>query len=347
MTKSPLTPVELAEMERVRRETETGTYYGLLGLDLQASTEDVESSYRAFVRDWHPDRFFSRDAGEHVVLIESNFVEVTRAYKALRDARKRTVYDADLTARGVSVTSVSGVARDERVGFEVRVDRKKGAATVSALSDVERAAAAPPAHPKPTPPRAPPAPRPATAVDRMRAQMTDQLARAKDYYTAGLADFNEGRFSKAESALYLAMRYDPRNTTYSDLFKQAQARSRTSRSASFVALGHQSEQFGNAKEAMVQYRRAVECEPDDGVAYYRLALLVRTHEEDDREAASLLRKAIQKEPRRAEFRVALAELYIQLKLEQNALREAQAAAEADPKNEKARALYKQLRASAR
>lgn len=365
MSKSPLTPVELAAIERTAQEAASGTYYGLLGLDQSAGPEDVETAYRDYVRDWHPDRFFSRDPGEHLGTIEDNFVHVTRAYKTLRDRKKRPTYDADLSSRGVTVAQVAGVARDERVGFEVRLERGPAGAKV-AVSDSRvadsRTAAAPSstiqmatrmgsAAPAPLPASevVPPGVRGVSnpAVDRLKSQVVEQLARAQGYYDAGLADFEQGRFSKAESALYLAMRYDPRNPQYAELFKKAQAKARSQRAVVINAQAQQAEQFGNIKEAMALYRRAVECEPDDGAAAARLAHLIRQTEEDHREAVALLRKAIQKEPRKADYRVSLAELYVELKLDQNALREAQAATEADPKHERARALYRQLRATAR
>lgn len=356
MAKAPLNPVELAAIERVEKQTRTGTYYGMLGLDLRASKHDVESAYREYVRDWHPDRFFSRDAKDIMPIIDNNFVEVTRAYKTLRDDGKRAVYDADLREQGITVAEVGGVARDERVGFEVKTDRTpSGNSKVSALSEVRltpsvtpsvarsaAAAAAPPSPPAPQPPSPT-----NVAVNKLRSQIAEQLARAKAYYEAGLEDFNAGRYSKAESGLYLAMRYDARNQTYADLFKQAQHKALQLRCVTLVSMGQQAEQYGNTRDALSNYRKAVECEPDEGMAYFRLAQLQRQQEEEPRECLALLRKAVQKEPKRAEFRIALGGLYQELNMGQNALREAQAAVELEPRNDKAKSLLKQLKATAR
>jgi len=349
MSRTPLTPAEHEAIDRLSRLVREGSLYTLLGLDQRATRDDVETAYRTAVREWHPDRFFSRDAADRMEAIEDNFVEITRAYKTLRDNTKRGVHDAELCSRGVSVPE-SGVAREERVGFEVQIERRPTAAGAArpTISMAQPLGAAAPraAEPQPAPP-APAQSLAAAAAARRRGQLSEQLARAADYYKAGLEDFNAGRFSKAESSLYLAMRYDSRNATYSDLFKQTQIKAKQARAGTFVNLGIQAEQFGSAKDALTNYRKAVECEPEEGVAYFRLAKLVRSQEEDTREALNLLRKAAMKEPKNAEFRLALAELYVELKMEQNALREAQAAAEADPKNDRARALAKQLRASAR
>lgn len=359
MSKTPLTPTELGKLESIQQLIETGTLYGLLGLDSRAGKEDVESAYREYVRDWHPDRFFSRNAKAYAEQIETNFVEVTRAYKTLRDPAKRAVYDSDLRQRGVTVAAVGGVVRDERVGFEVRLERPASGATARGAGDPapSRARAtvaeAPPAAAprRQPPPPAAPAPEagptaaraaPPASVARLRGQIAEQFGRARAYFDAGVADFAAGRYSKAESSFYLAMRYDARNAEYQEYFQRAQLKAKQGRAAGFVALGQQAEQFGNAREATTHYRNAVECEPDEGVAYAKLAVMLRANDGDPREALALLRKAAQKEPRRPEFRIALAEMYVELNMMQNALRELQAALEVDPKNEKARALKKQL-----
>ena len=110
MAKTPLTSVERSAIARLQREATSGTFYGLLLVDGRATSEEVEAAYRDYVRDWHPDRFFSRDAASHAEAIDDLFVQVTRAYKTLRDGKKRAVYDADLGSRGVVVAQKAPVA---------------------------------------------------------------------------------------------------------------------------------------------------------------------------------------------------------------------------------------------
>lgn len=360
MSKAPLTSVERSAIARMQREAASGTFYGLLVVDGRATSEEVEAGYRDYVRDWHPDRFFSRDVGSHAEAIDDLFVQVTKAYKTLRDAKKRAVYDAGLSGRGVVVAQKATAAApaDDRA-FEVRLNRRPVPS-----SD-------PAARPTPTISMAPPMVSPGKALapagaalpsagppvgarsvaalvaDKMRGQVAEQFARAAGYYQAGLADFEAGRFGKAESSLYLAMQYDPKNATYADLFKNAQLKGRQGRAATLVAQGQQAETYGSTRDALAHYKRAVESEPDEGDAYFAYGQLLRKQEEDKREVMALLRKAVSKEPKRIEFRLALAELYGELKMGQNALREAQAATELDPTSEQARGLLKQLRQTMR
>lgn len=72
MSKRPLSPEELG---RIKEVAAARTLYETLSLSVGASKETVESAYRAYVREWHPDRFYSRDTGDHKGTIEQNFRE--------------------------------------------------------------------------------------------------------------------------------------------------------------------------------------------------------------------------------------------------------------------------------
>lgn len=68
-------------------------YYKALGLEANASIDDVKRSYRKLARQFHPDS----TGGDKVK--ESRFKEVQAAYDVLGDARKRKLYD-DIRTRG-------------------------------------------------------------------------------------------------------------------------------------------------------------------------------------------------------------------------------------------------------
>lgn len=336
MQKTPLTADERLAIQKVERLAQEGTYYALLGLDRSATRDDVEQAYREYVREWHPDRFYSRDTEELMAVVEENFVNITRAYKTLREPNKRAVYDSDLAQKGVEVAAVAPrVEPPSAPGFEVKIDRGATGPRIAATDGVPRPApAAPPAPQRPAPP---------SAMSKIKAQIAEQLSRAASYYATGLEDFQAGRFAKAEGALYLATRYDPRNVAYADLFHKAQAKARQARGATFLVLAQQAEQYQNVKDAIANYRKAIECDPEVGVAFARLAHLVKVHEDDAREAINLMRRAVGREAENPDFRVQLAEMYAEQKMEANALRELQVALEIDPRHAAARAAQKRIR----
>lgn len=62
-------------------------YYAVLGVDRQASAEDIKRAYRKLARKYHPDVSKASDA-------EDRFKEVGEAYEVLKDPDKRAAYDA-------------------------------------------------------------------------------------------------------------------------------------------------------------------------------------------------------------------------------------------------------------
>ena len=61
-------------------------YYKIMGVERDASQDEIKRAYRKLARKYHPDVSKASDA-------EERFKEVGEAYEALKDPEKRAAYD--------------------------------------------------------------------------------------------------------------------------------------------------------------------------------------------------------------------------------------------------------------
>ncbi len=356
MAKRPLTQQEIDAIDEKTRAT---NHYTLLGVSVNAPRAQVDDGYRQFARDWHPDRFFSRDVGNLSLVIDENFIRATRAYNVLRDENQRTIYDGELRASGLMPEAPPpGTAPPPARPFPP----PPGASSTGQTPPIPPPRASLPPDPEgyevvmarapradtlpPVAATRAPAPRAAMspALARLGAQLAEQLGRAARYYEAGKAEYDAGHFAKAESQLYLASRYDPKNATYQQLYVLAQKRARSLRAEQYVHQAEQAAEYGRSTDAIALLRKAVESDGPNGAAEFKLyQALVKEGDTDRSQLMGLLRKAVQKDPKNVSFRIALAEHYLGMEMAVNATREVQAALEAEPNNEQVKALLKKLR----
>ena len=67
-------------------------YYEVLGIQKNASEDDIKQAYRKAALKWHPDRWVSGTDAEKKTA-EEKFKEASEAYSVLSDAQKRAKYD--------------------------------------------------------------------------------------------------------------------------------------------------------------------------------------------------------------------------------------------------------------
>lgn len=67
-------------------------YYAILGVNKNASADEIKSAYRKLAKQWHPD-VFARDSEEKKKKAKEKFTEIQHAYDVLSDPEKKSNYD--------------------------------------------------------------------------------------------------------------------------------------------------------------------------------------------------------------------------------------------------------------
>ena len=67
-------------------------YYEILGVERNASQDDIKKAYRKLAMKWHPDRWVNATEEEKKTA-EDNFKNISKAYDVLSDEQKRQRYD--------------------------------------------------------------------------------------------------------------------------------------------------------------------------------------------------------------------------------------------------------------
>jgi tetratricopeptide (TPR) repeat protein len=338
MSADPLSEQELDALNRLHKFAKTSNYYGILGISPGADASKIQAAYYQLSRDWHPDRHFRRKLGDDASRIEFVFVNITKAYKVLSDADARRRYHRDNK-------EIVALARAEEQDAE-RIARKKKARAKAKAEGEERprkrkrTAEERASRERIARKRADPR---ARAIKQLREQVKGRSSRARRYFKQGQEDYDSGDIAKAVSSLHLAVQFDPQNAEYRALYELARSEASSSLSVQYIQAGESAESFQNYKEAMFNYERACEQNPEDGLPYYRLAMLMLKTGQEKRAALNHLRTAASKSPKNIEIRLSLADLYADLGMSLNAKREYQTVLGVDKNNTRARSGLRSVR----
>ena len=96
-------------------------YYEILGVDKNASADDLKSAYRRLAKKYHPDLFTTASEQEKKDA-EEKFKEINHAYDVLSDPQKKAAYDAygDENGPQMGAGGFSGFGGGE--GFGINMD---------------------------------------------------------------------------------------------------------------------------------------------------------------------------------------------------------------------------------
>lgn len=85
----------------------SANYYEILGVDKNASDDDIKSAYRRLAKKYHPD-LYSTKSDEEKKSAEEKFKEINHAYQVLSDPQKKAAYDQYGSEDGPQFTGGEG-----------------------------------------------------------------------------------------------------------------------------------------------------------------------------------------------------------------------------------------------
>lgn len=328
---------EQAAIDSLWELSRSGDHYEMLGIAEDADRRDVQRAFYDLSRQWHPDRFFRRELGDYQDRIETVFVAITEAYRTLSNDAARFTYDME---------------RERNPGRHrrraARIQREGGSPSAPGAGDATAATPAPRARRASTAKRRVDARR-KRALQAVRGQLRQEVRtrklRARELHKEGVEALEAGNIMKAASSLALACNFDPKNATYKADALKARKEARKVQSKQFLALAETAESYGNWREALQNWQKAIEYGATDARAHYRCGVLVKRVDEDNRAALSAMREAVRLAPDSAEYRLSLGELYLELGLGLNAQRQAEAVLKVEKGNDRAKSLLKESKST--
>lgn len=139
---------------------------------------------------------------------------------------------------------------------------------------------------------------------------------------------------KAVSLLERVTELDPGNEEVEYALEKVRTKATGSLVSSYVRQGNYEEHTGNHRQAAESFLKALQYRNDDHKLMVKVASNMAKGDGDLKKARGLARRAIGLRPEIGEYRLALAEIYLKLGMETEALEELEVAHRLDPDNER-------------
>lgn len=139
---------------------------------------------------------------------------------------------------------------------------------------------------------------------------------------------------KAVSLLERVCELDPSNGEVENALEKVRTKATGSLVSSYVRQGNYEEHTGNFRQAAESFLKALQYRNDDHRLMIKVASNLLKGDGDLKKARGLARRAIGLKPEVGEYRLALAEIYLKLGMEPDALGELEAAHRLDPDNDR-------------
>ncbi|MBI5508883.1 MAG: DnaJ domain-containing protein [Deltaproteobacteria bacterium] len=325
-----LSPDERARILKADRTFPTLSHWEVLGLSGAPQTVDVKRAYFAASKAYHPDRYFGRDLGSFRERLDRIFRRLKVAYDVLLDEKQRAAY------RSKNPPPMKPLVVD--LGFKIEGQKPEAAAARPETAE-EKAARL--------------EKRRQEIITERRSKRLEQhfkpkaadidakSRRAEEMYHHGLSQLKAGQVFAAAASLKLAMAYDPKNSQYAAMFRDATSHSQLERARQLAEAGEAAVAAGNAAGAAAEFAKAFELTP------HRVDLAIRAAEQflavgNTDAALRYATQAVEVAPNRMEARLTAATVMEKVGDRAGALVHARAATSLDKDDPRAKRVLKRL-----
>jgi tetratricopeptide (TPR) repeat protein len=296
-------------------------YFELLGIPATDDFSEIRRGYFRQAKRYHPDRFFSKDIGEHKEMLQDIFKHLRTVYSYLQDEDQLATYLEHVGFRSTHPTRAR-----RTTGQRPQPERGRRAGTGRLRPRFGR----------------PPPQAPARRKRRTTSEVVNErLRQAHKCYERGVAHLERGDFNAAVSALRMAMSYSPDNAEFQLRYQEAINRARAVTADSYYNRGLREERAGRREQAASLYVKAADLA--DNATYLTKAAVAMMWAEDLLRAQDYVRKAVKKAPDSAEAHMVLGRVLHAQGSSSDACRELERALKIDPDLADAKRLLEKIR----
>ncbi len=283
----------------------------------------LRKAYFAFSKKFHPDAFFRKNTGTFGEKLHAIFKFGNELNDRLQaDDGLRETYFRVVLARNTAYRD--GLER-ERAARDAEKSRREAADAEVRKAELQQRLAE----------------RKAARRDRPESNpVVGQLEKADQYFQEGMKLYQEEKFVSAANSLQLALTFDPKNEKYRQAFDRVNEKAKQVRAEQLWKQGFMHEQLGQLKEALTQFRQALEFWRRHDYLFHTAEVMLQIGD-DLNAAAEYCRLASEAAPQKVDYLVTLGKIYESASLLKRAQATNERALKLDPQNE---SLKKSLKA---
>jgi len=228
------------------------TYHEILGVERGSEPRQIKRAYFQLSKQFHPDRYFRRNIGDHALRLDRIFKHVALAYELLSDPTtrceiERAMEDAPPLAPEAGEYRVADAGRSERIADAAGPPR--GYRTPSRMENLERLR---------------------SRFKIPKKVLAERRFKARQFHQAARAAAHQKSWLEAAASARLAIVFDPWNPEYKQHFASIQADVHAVRAAELL---EQADGADAKTDALKLLEEAIHYRPADAALHARAAAL--------------------------------------------------------------------------